>query len=424
MTDPYDHEAERAILGALLAQPSLLASMPLDLEHFHPRHQPILVALRAAVAAHGDEVESTQVVRELMARDKLTAVGGGPYIAECIEFRAMASNVRYYCEAVEAATMRRRLRQVGTRLVQMADSASDTSGLLDAVSSQYTELAGLLDTGVSSEPPIHGLSAVGDFVTEDQEPYRWVIPGILEHQDRCVITAGEGVGKSVLSRQLALATAAGRHPFLPRYHIPPKRTLMVDLENPPSLIRRNLHHQVGRLTAHGVQDEGRAWIWREPDGIDVRTTLGYRKLERVMEQTQPDLVCIGPVYKMSLAHGDKYEVEAQEVQQAVDRLRHKYGCAFFMEHHSAKGMAGADRTGDPFGSSFWMRWPEFGLALKHDRDAEENVFTVGRFRRDRDERYWPNQLVKNAHPLVPWAPMWDDLEHEHLLVGMCTELAR
>jgi RecA-family ATPase len=143
-------------------------------------------------------------------------------------------------------------------------------------------------------------------VTEDQEPYRWVIPGILEHQDRCVITAGEGVGKSVLSRQLALATAAGRHPFLPRYHIPPKRTLMVDLENPPSLIRRNLHHQVGRLTAHGVQDEGRAWIWREPDGIDVRTTLGYRKLERVMEQTQPDLVCIGPVYKMSLAHGDKY----------------------------------------------------------------------------------------------------------------------
>jgi replicative DNA helicase len=40
MTDPYDHEAERAILGALLAQPSLLASMPLDLEHFHPRHQP------------------------------------------------------------------------------------------------------------------------------------------------------------------------------------------------------------------------------------------------------------------------------------------------------------------------------------------------------------------------------------------------
>jgi hypothetical protein len=108
----------------------------------------------------------------------------------------------------------------------------------------------------------------------------------------------------------------------------------------------------------------------------------------------------------------------------VDRLRHKYGCAFFTEHHSAKGMAGADRTGDPFGSSFWMRWPEFGLALKHDRDAEENVFTVGRFRRDRDERYWPNQLVKNAHPLVPWAPMWDDLEHEHLLVGMCTELAR
>jgi replicative DNA helicase len=420
MSDDYDLDAERSVLGALLTTPSLVSRLPLDTHHFHPRHQPILLAIRAALSAHGESAEADQVVRELAKREKLAGVGGAPYVFECVQHRALPANLRWYAEAIEAATVRRKCKELGTSLVQKAGSAGDTDDLLSMLGETYTALAELMDVGVASEPPINGLSSVEDFLNEPVEPYRWVIPGILEHTDRCVITAGEGVGKSVLARQLALLLAGGRHPFLPRYHVPPKRTLLVDLENPPSLVRRNMRGLYAPLTANGLQTEGRCWRWNEPDGIDIRTTAGYRQLERVMEQTNPDLLCIGPVYKMSNAHGDKYEVEAHEVQQAIGRLRNKFGCAFFMEHHAAKG-SGGERSGDPFGSSYWMRWPEFGLSLVRARDAEANVYNLGRFRGDRDVRYWPDQLVKGAHPLVPWSPMWDDLEQEHLLTTACQE---
>jgi hypothetical protein len=423
--DPHDIDSERAVLGALLSTPSLLSRMPLDVQHFHPRHQPILLALRSAVAAHGEQADPQQVIRELAKRDKLTTVGGAVYVIECIELRAMAANLRWYTQAVEAATLRRRALEIGTRLVQQASSSVDSDDLLDALSSQYVLLGEMVDTGIGSEPPITGLSEVTEFLDQADEPYRWVIPGILEHQDRCIITAGEGVGKSVLARQMAITLAAGRHPFLPRYRIPAKRTLLVDLENPPSLMRRNMRTILAPMTDAGLDLDGNCWRWNEPSGIDVRSASGYRQLERVLDQVNPDLVCIGPVYKMSTSHGDKYEVEAAEVQQAIDRLRGKYGCAFFMEHHSAKGGAGVERSGEPFGSSYWMRWPEFGLSLRRDRDAEDdNIYTLGRFRGDRDVRHWPSHLAKGAHPLVPWSALWDDVEDEHMLASLCEESLR
>jgi hypothetical protein len=424
--DPYNLEAERAIVGALLETPSLLPTMPLDTEHFHPQHQPILLALRSAVAAHGSSVQLPQVVAELAKRDRLSAAGGPVYLTECVEVRALPSNLRWYAQEVEAAAMRRRIHEIGSRLVQQSTSTLDIGDLLDTIGEQHVALGQLMDTGVTTEAPITGLSSVDEFMAEPVTPYNWVIPGILEYAERAVLTAGEGAGKSVLFRQMAIAPAAGRHPFLPRYHIPQRRTLIVDLENPPNLIRRKLEMNVRPLQTNGVDLGGRCWIWREPAGIDVRTTVGYRALHRVLDQTNPDLVCIGPVYKMSASHGDKYEVEAAETQQAVDRLRHDFGCAFFLEHHSAKGTdLQGRRNAEPFGSSYWMRWPEFGLSLQKDRqaagDEPDNIYSLGRFRGDRDERCWPTHLARGGNPLVPWNAMWDDLETEHMLATLCEE---
>jgi replicative DNA helicase len=181
---------------------------------------------------------------------------------------------------------------------------------------------------------------------------------------------------------------------------------------------------------HAGLDLGdRAWRWSEPGGIDVRTPHGFRELHRVLDRSRPDLVCIGPVYKMSTSHGDKYEVEAAEVQQAVDRLRREFGCAFFLEHHTGKGEGGKDRSGDPFGSSYWMRWPEFGLAMKEAKNAEESgVYELGRFRGDRDVRQWPSTLIRSdslANAAFPWLVDWDsDRDTWHTLLRICEESLR
>ena len=52
-----------------------------------------------------------------------------------------------------------------------------------------------------------------EFIGIVDPPNDWVIPGILERGDRLIWTGVEGLGKTVMTRQLAVAAAAGIHPF-------------------------------------------------------------------------------------------------------------------------------------------------------------------------------------------------------------------
>ena len=93
---------------------------------------------------------------------------------------------------------------------------------------------------VSAQSIIDGIEAEGDvttpslreFLDRDDPDHDWVIPGLLERGDRFILTGSEGLGKSVLQRQLAVCAAAGVHPFNhPR--VEPVRVLLIDCENGP-----------------------------------------------------------------------------------------------------------------------------------------------------------------------------------------------
>lgn len=145
--------------------------------------------------------------------------------------------------------------------------------------------------------------------------------------------------------------------------------------------------------------------------MDLRSQADRALLARVIEKTRPDLIAIGPLYKMSLGRaGDTYEVAAADLASAIDHLRERYGVAFWIEHHMPKAETPGQRRG-PIGSSLWQRWPEFGLELRPDPDGEGNVFNLDRFRGDRDERFWPDQLVKGVSKW-PWTSSYDDAEME------------
>src|SRR5690606_2357350 len=71
---------------------------------------------------------------------------------------------------------------------------------------------------------------LAEFLSGGDDPADWVIPGLLERGDRFILTGSEGLGKSVLFRQIAVGAAAGIHPFTQR-RIDPNRVLYVDVEN-------------------------------------------------------------------------------------------------------------------------------------------------------------------------------------------------
>ncbi|MGH8882567.1 MAG: AAA family ATPase, partial [Stackebrandtia sp.] len=99
-------------------------------------------------------------------------------------------------------------------------------------------LAELEVTFDSTEPaPVDLAEDLWEFIAAGDEPYEWVVPGLLERGDRLILTGFEGLGKSMLIRQMATMMAAGLDPFK-WTEMPPVRVLLIDLENSKRQSRR------------------------------------------------------------------------------------------------------------------------------------------------------------------------------------------
>lgn len=243
------------------------------------------------------------------------------------------------------------------------------------------------------------LVAWTDFVAETTEDsYDWVIPGVLERQERVIVVAAEGVGKTTLARQVAICTAAGLQPFT-RSAMDPITTLFVDLENPERIIRRMSRDIVGAAQRYRPDKKApiNAHLLMKPDGMNLLDAPDRILLEETIEATKPDLLVIGPLYKAFVDPGGRTsESVAVETAKYLDYLRWTYGCALWMEHHAPLGGSGG-RDMRPFGSAVWSRWPEFGLTIVPDHSATEpNHFEVGTFRGSRDVRHWPTKIKYGA----------------------------
>jgi replicative DNA helicase len=228
-----------------------------------------------------------------------------------------------------------------------------------------------------------------------------IIPGMCNRDFRTLVVAEEGAGKSLLLRTIAMTTAQGIHPFTHK-PIDPKRALIVDLENPAQSI---LDTAVGLdciLETHSADyDAERLRIWRKPGGINIRRLADRAALQREIAMHQPELVCIGPIYKMySRTSGESYEDSADEAMSILDDLRTRYNFALYMEHHAAKGRQGEGRDLSPMGSQRWMAWPEIGISLYKDKN-DPTSFDVKRFRGDRLAGVrWPDRITRSRMFLV------------------------
>ena len=235
---------------------------------------------------------------------------------------------------------------------------------------------------------------------ESSDAYDWLIPGILERQERVIVVAAEGVGKTYLARQVALMCSAGIHPFK-RDKIPPIRTLFVDLENPERIIRRTARKIYDRIEKVGRAKDMEAHLVVKPDGLDVLKPEDRNKLIEWVDQVQPELLVLGPLYKTFLDPGGRTsESVSTEVAKFLDYIRYEYGCALWLEHHAPLG-SGTSREMRPFGSAVWSRWSEFGISITPD-PTDPEVMEVKHYRGMRDEREWPTRMRRGNEDEWPF----------------------
>lgn len=246
----------------------------------------------------------------------------------------------------------------------------------------------------------------------DKDTYEWVIPHIIEKQERVIVVAAEGVGKTMLARQVAILGGAGIHPF--SYQpMRPIRTLTIDLENPDTIIRRTSRKIANVAMVRSGIKRLDSYLYTKPSGMDLLHNADRGILENALEEIQPELLLIGPLYKAFIDPGSRTsESVAIEIAKYLDQIRVVYGCALWIEHHAPLGSSGSSRDLRPFGSAVWSRWPEFGISLQPDPMViGEYGYDIKHFRGARDERNWPVKMKRGG--MFPFeVTEWAKLSHE------------
>ena len=234
-----------------------------------------------------------------------------------------------------------------------------------------------------------------DFLLEtENDEYDWIIPNVLERGERVIVVAAEGVGKTMLARQIAICSSFGINPFN-MSRMKPIKTLTIDLENPERIIRRTSSNIMGAARRLGYLDgDPECHILIKPSGVDLMRPSDRSIIEEAVDTIKPDLILLGPIYKSFVDPGGRTsESITVEVAKYFDMLRDYYNCALWLEHHAPLGTSASTRDLRPFGSAVWSRWPEFGLSLTPDPTAVgDYVYDVRHFRGARDLREFPTKM--------------------------------
>ncbi|WP_234043382.1 DnaB-like helicase N-terminal domain-containing protein [Streptomyces marianii] len=399
---PQDLDAEQAVLGAmLLSKDAILEVIEIvtTADFYKPAHATVFDAV-CSMAVRGEPCDPITVGARLDQDGNLSRIGGASYLHTLVQAVPTAANAAFYAERVRDLALLRGVIEAGTRAVQSGYAADGDPQ--EVAERAVADMQAARDRGLaqSDAPLLH----LDEFLAQADDEPEWVIPGLLARWERLMVTAGEGGGKSLWLRQVAMRAAAGLHPFK-RAKIRPVRVLVVDAENSDRQARPWF-----RSMAQAAADEGAPVTSSniafefEPGGLDLTTPADRARLARRVEQARPDLMLIGPLYKLTTS-GKSDEEAAKPLMSALEMLRTaSNGAAMLIEAHSPHAAPGVKRRDlRPIGSSLWLRWPEFGFGLSPSNEPGAQALRLMDWvpwRGQRSERAWPEQFCEGV--TWPW----------------------
>ena len=397
---PHDLDAEQAAIGAMLLSRDALRDVLAILapgDFYKASHQ-VMYATIVSMRAEGQVIDAVTVADELREHE----AGQTPWIQQLLEAQTACPSISFaeqYAKIVAAHSMRRGLIQFAAELTDSAYDNGEPYEILDKAHARLTEVS----LRAAIDNPLDSLTTFPEFVQQARsKPRDWAIPGFIGRGERLLLVAPEGAGKGTLMRQISIAVGGGLHPFTMR-QIEAKPTLYLDLENPAEAIA----HQA-ELSLQGarqmLQEPSDAWIIHREAGMDLRTSAAQVYLERAMQFVKPAVLCIGPIYKAARKRPNEHWEDATlDLFVFLDEIRTRFNCALIMEHHAPKGAGIRELV--PFGSSAWLRWPDYGMRLEPrevDRQGVPTRLDVGTFRGSRLQVDWPDSLVRGGLKNLPW----------------------
>ncbi|MEU1088078.1 AAA family ATPase [Streptomyces sp. NPDC005892] len=405
-------EAEDAVVGTLLhpeakdPAPDLISALS-GTDFSQVRHGELWELLSSLWAAGRavDPITVTGVLRERGDLMRLAGPAGAAWLHQLHDAVPTVAHAPAYAEMIREEAQWRALSVAAARTMTAVQRREGTAvaaaeAAVDAARAVRDQQIQRLDDGAID---------LLDFLAQTPPEPDWVIPGVLARWDRLMITAGEGGGKSLMLRQVMMRAAAGLHPWK-MARITLVRVLHIDAENSDSQAFPWLEMMFNAAKAEGAPVErGRFFMRLIPEGLAVTQARDRAWLARLVEQTRPDLISIGALYKLS-ANAKNDEEAARAVMSVLEMMRAvSGGAAMIVEAHASHAQMGK-RDLRPIGFSLWMRWPEFGLApadpAKNPGAQALRLMDWMPWRGPRSERDWPTQFCQGLR----WP--WQAIQHQ------------
>lgn len=214
---PYNVEAERALLGAIMLKPEAMHDVVTIVypESFYADKNREVYQAVFEIFTKGDPIDLLSVSTRLKGKKQLERIGGATYLAELIESVPAAGNAVYYATEVQNKAMLRGLIHAGDEISELGFSNPENiDATLDQAEKKVYE--------VTNQTTVQKFITIGsaiseawerfEHLSENQDDIRGVPTGFtaldnilagLQKSDLIILAARPSVGKTTFALDVA-----------------------------------------------------------------------------------------------------------------------------------------------------------------------------------------------------------------------------
>jgi replicative DNA helicase len=384
--------AERNLLGGLMQNPKAFREIKgvVSQDDFENSDMGKIYAGIADMIARGEDVDVVTVSHKMPSWS--IKLYNPVHLHEWARAEVYLTAIEEYARVVRIDSVRRQMRDINSLMNSELTKATNPIEVATDITNRLNALREGFSTGDLKSKKLKE-------ILMGETNYDWLIPGLLERQDRLVITGPEGFGKTTLIRQIGILSAAGINPMTFE-KIKPVRVLVIDAENTERQWRRAVAGMAAHAAVKGLVDPRETVSIVAGKRIDITKGTHLSEIHHLCDIHNPDMVIVGPLYKLT-PKAINNDDDAAPLIVALDSLRDR-GIALVMEAHAGKGTSlEGERDLRPRGSAALLGWPEMGMGIMPDKTVPGQARLV-KWRGERDQRHWPDIIVRGKNwPFEP-----------------------
>jgi replicative DNA helicase len=271
---PNSVESEQAVIGSLLIDPDALHMISdfLKPEDFYIGKNGLVYRVIQDMSAEGLRPDVVSLAARLAAETKRPELDESGDLVNLINTVPTAISIREYARTVEAASIRRKMIQVGGKIATLGyDEKEDLGAQLDQAETMIFEVRGERNKDGVRKPRQYTGDYLDWFTNAAHEPKATGLPtglkdldhllGGLEAPWQYVLAARPGMGKSALAGNVALNLALSHG----------KRVLFFALEMSKRQIMNRLCANLARINSRKIKTP---WLLSESEQMVIHQSIG------------------------------------------------------------------------------------------------------------------------------------------------------